>query len=229
MKASAILADLDERIAALRDPATAAIRGVRREVSRALCTEPSALVLAVADDLIERDDGYDRFIAYELVAAHPGAMGALGPGRLRQLGRGMDSWNDVDVFACYVAGPAWRSGRVTDDEIAQWARSTNHWWRRAAVVCTVALNNKARGGTGDEARTVAVCTMVIEDRNEMVVKALSWALRELGKRDPDVVERFIHAHEKSLARRVLREVRTKLRSGIKSPRPRRSSSPRVAP
>ena len=81
MKASAILADLDERIAALRDPATAAIRGVRREVSRALCTEPSALVLAVADDLIERDDGYDRFIAYELVAAHPGAMGALGPGR----------------------------------------------------------------------------------------------------------------------------------------------------
>ena len=223
MKAAAILADLDERIAALRDPATAAIRGVRREVSRALGAEPSALVLAIADDLIERDVGYDRFIAYELVAAHPGAMGALGPGRLRQLGRGMDSWNDVDVFACYVAGPAWRSGRVTNDEIAQWARSNNRWWRRTAVVCTVALNNKARGGSGDAARTVALCTMVVEDRDEMVVKALSWALRELGKREPDVVEQFIEAREESLAPRVVREVRTKLRSGIKSPRPRKSS------
>ena len=218
MKDSAVIADLDTKIGALRDPVTADIRSVRREVSRSLRDEPAALVLAIADDLIERDERYDRFVAYELVAAHAGAMRALGPGKLRELGRGMDSWDDVDVFACYVAGPAWREGRVPDDEIAKWARSTNRWWRRAAVVCTVALNNKTRGGNGDPTRTVAVSRMVVDDRDDMVVKALSWALRELSKREPDVVARFIASHEDRLAPRVLREVRAKLETGLKAGR-----------
>ena len=48
MKASAILADLDARVAALRKPVTADIRSVRVKVSRALKDEPPALVLASA-------------------------------------------------------------------------------------------------------------------------------------------------------------------------------------
>lgn len=215
---AAVLSDLDARLRALRDPATAAVRTVRREISRELRSAPPALVLELADALIERDGTYDRFIAYELVAAHPGSMKALSPSRLRQLGRGIDSWSDVDTFACYVAGPAWREGGVKDTEIAKWARSTDRWWRRTAIVCTVALNNRARGGRGDSERTLAVCAMAIADRDDMVVKAVSWALRELSKREPARVEQFVAEHEDELAPRVLREVRTKLRSGRKSPR-----------
>ena len=46
------------------------------------------------------------------------------------------------------------------------------------------LNLRAAGGTGDAERTLAVCAQLAADRDDMVVKALSWALRELIVWDP---------------------------------------------
>ena len=50
----------------------------------------------------------------------------------------------------------------------------------------------------------------------MVVKALSWALRELVVRDPGAVRTFLDEHD--LAARVRREVTNKLQTGLKQPR-----------
>lgn len=102
-----------------------------------------------------------------------------------------------------------------------WARSPDSWWRRAALVCTVALNSKARRGTGDTPRTLAVCKLLLTDRDDMVVKAMSWALRELIPHYREALEAFVARHENELAARVVREVRTKLATGLKNPRRRR--------
>ncbi len=83
----------------------------------------------------------------------------------------------------------------------------------AALVSTVPLNLRAAGGTGDTARTLAVCGRLAADRDDMVVKALSWALRELIVWDPDAVRSFVAIHD--LAPRVRREVTTKLETGRK--------------
>ena len=83
---------------------------------------------------------------------------------------------------------------------------------------TVPLNSKARGGSGDSMRTLEVCSLLISDRDDMVVKALSWALRELAKRDQISVRRFLNEHQDQLATRVTREVRNKLATGLKNPR-----------
>ena len=77
---------------------------------------------------------------------------------------------------------------------------------------------KSRGGTGESERTLAVCEMLISDRNDMVVKALSWALRELAEREPGRVKAFVRQHERELPARALREVRNKLETGLKNPR-----------
>ena len=129
----------------------------------------------------------------------------------------MADWAAVDTFGCYVAGPAWREGRFGDRVIHKWARSQDRWWRRAALVATVPLNLKARGGRGDTPRTLAVCEMLAADRDDMVVKAISWALREAARRDPEAVREFIARRESDLAARVLREVRNKLATGLKNP------------
>ena len=55
----------------------------------------------------------------------------------------------------------------------------------------------------------------------MVTKALSWALRELSKRDPAAVRGFLAARSGALAALVLREVRNKLETGLKNPGKRR--------
>jgi 3-methyladenine DNA glycosylase AlkD len=107
--------------------------------------------------------------------------------------------------------------QVPDRVIHGWARSTDRWWRRAALVSTVPLNNKARGGRGDARRTLTVCRLLVNDSNDMVVKALSWALRELAKRDPQAVRVFLKQQEPVLAKRVLREVMNKLTTGLKNP------------
>jgi 3-methyladenine DNA glycosylase AlkD len=85
-------------------------------------------------------------------------------------------------------------------------------------VSTVALNVGARGGHGDTERTLAVCRLLADDGDDMVVKALSWALRALAGRDPTAVRAFLDTHQDKLAARVRREVEHKLRTGLKSPR-----------
>ena len=163
------------------------------------------------------DDGFwGRVTAYELIAHHAGAMAALTPSAVRQLGKGLSDWASVDTFACSLAGPAWRDGRLPTRQIQSWLRSKNRWERRTAVVCTVALNVPARGGHGDTVRTLAVCRQVVGDPDDMVVKALSWALRSLVAWDRAAVEAFLAEHDRTLAARVTREVRTKLRTGRKN-------------
>jgi 3-methyladenine DNA glycosylase AlkD len=138
---------------------------------------------------------------------------------LEQLGQGINNWAAVDTFAIYLAGPAWRQGQISDARVKSWARSNDRWWRRAALVATVPLNNKTRGGKGDPGRTLAICRMLVADKDDMVVKALSWALRELAKREPSAVEVFLAEYEETVMPRVLREVRNKLKTGLKNPRP----------
>lgn len=159
-----------------------------------------------------------RFVAYELVHHHKSALASLNTTLLEELGEGLDSWEAVDTFACYLSGPAWREGQVSDTTIKRWARSKDRWWRRAALVSTVPLNLKARGGTGDASRTVDICAMLVRDRDDMVVKALSWALRAMATRGPESTRNFLAQHERVLAPRVLREVNNKLVSGLKNPR-----------
>ncbi|MGH9762167.1 MAG: DNA alkylation repair protein, partial [Blastocatellia bacterium] len=64
----------------------------------------------------------------------------------------------------------------------------------------------------------AVCELLIADRDDMVVKALSWALRDLSKCDPSSVERFLADHTDKLAPLVTMEVRNKLKTGLKNPK-----------
>jgi 3-methyladenine DNA glycosylase AlkD len=159
--AVAIAEELDDRLRALSKLSAEPIRALRREYTRLIAQWPAEVVVQLALELIRFDDFVHRVVAYELVRDHREALNSLKSRTLKQLGHGIDSWEDVDTFACYV-----------------------------------------------------------DDRDDMVIKAMSWALRELAKRDAESVQAFIDEHEDRLAARVLREVRTKLRTGLKNPRRR---------
>jgi 3-methyladenine DNA glycosylase AlkD len=205
------------RISSLSDWRTAVIRAVRREFSKQIAKSDLELVTELAIRLVDRSQFIYRFIGYELVLYHKEALQNLDAKKLERLGKGINDWAAVDTFACYLAGPAWRERQVPDRLIHGWARSGDRWWRRAAVVTTVVLNNKARGGGGDTARTLKVCKMLVNDRDDMVVKAMSWALRELAKRDAAAVRDFLNDQGEALAPRIVREVNNKLRTGLKNP------------
>lgn len=155
-------------------------------------------------------------LAFEMIGRDRKLLGALEYRDLAALGRNLDNWASVDHYSVGIFGVLWRMGVVTNAHIDKLLDSDNFWDRRVAVVSTVALNLKSRGGTGDTPRTLAVCERVVDDHHDMIQKALSWALRELSKRDRDAVYSFLEKHENRLANRVLREVNHKLEFGTKN-------------
>lgn len=184
-------------------------------MARACRRDPAA----VLREMLRLHKAGDRYVSYELARAVPGAVGEASRRQVVALARGLDDWCSTDCFASFVGGVAWREGVLSDKDIAALAASPDRWLRRAALVCTVPLNCRAPGaGEPAARRTLAVCRLLLDDRDDMVVKAMSWALRELGRRDAEPVRRFLAQHGERVAARVRREVGNKLETGRKNPR-----------
>lgn len=191
---------------------------MRRRWSKRLANVSAKQIIRLAHYLIDKFK--HRFVAYELIYDHATAFQSLNAPEIVRLAKTLNSWWTVDMFAATLAGSAWHQGKLPDKLIYKWARSKDFWWRRLALVCTVGLNAKAWGGTGDVRRTLKVCRMLVDDHEDMVVKAMSWALRILISVDRKAVVKFLKQYEDRLAARVKREVRNKLTTGLKTPRKR---------
>lgn len=209
--AQAIQADLES----LPVRNTSSLRSVRCKYSQYLKNDSPDLVFGLARLLLHNER--QRWIAYELVRSHQAAFQQVGASVLEEFGQGIHSWDTVDAFARTLSGPAWLKGQINDELIHRWAHSEDLWWRRAALVSTVALNMRSQGGPGDTPRTLAVCRLLVADQEDMVIKAMSWALRELVVHDPQAVRAFLEKHDGDLNARIKREVRNKLRTGLKNP------------
>lgn len=192
------------------------LRRVVRRFAPELATATPREILRLALTLVARRTVEGRQVGYELVARRNDAMKLLTPAFVRRLGRDNDNWASVDGFAMFVPGRAWLDGRIGDRDVIAWARSANPWWRRTALGSTVSLNVASRGGLGDSPRTMRVCREFARESNPMLAKALSWALRSLAPHDPAAVRAFLQRHRDTLPPIVLREVKTKLRTGRKA-------------
>jgi hypothetical protein len=195
---------------------TQTLRALRRARNAEWRWRAPEFIIGVAMELQSRRA--HRWLGYELIRHHRPAFETLNDEVLGDLSVGLDSWDGVDAFARILSGPAWARGLASDALIDTWAGSADRWRRRAALVSTVALNMPADGGDGDPLRTLAICGHLAGDRDDMVEKALSWALRALAIRDGDAVRQFLAAEDPRLAARVKREVRHKLETGLKNPR-----------
>jgi len=232
---STTVASLARRIAArlrsLPSHDAATLHRLRRQLSKEVAGEAPEIITATAMRLLELSDVPGvKMTAFALVGNHAAALGELDASKLERLGNGLASWGDVDMFGCLLAGRAWRSGSIADSVVRRWASSSDRWWRRAALVSTVPLNVRSQGGRGDTRRTLSICRLLVHDRDDTVVKGLSWALRELAVRDPRAVQGFVEEQALLLAPRVIREVNNKLTTGLKNPRtskPKTKGRPRA--
>lgn len=211
-------ANLLAEIRALPSGYTPFARELRRARTRAWKAKPAAFILGVAMEARAWDRR--RWVGYELVRFHKGAFAALNEAWISRFVKGLNSWDSVDGLGRILTGAAWAQDMISDGLVDAWSRSPDRWLRRLALVSTIGLNTPADGGSVDPARTLTVCACLAGDRDDMVEKALSWALRVLAMRDATGVAAFIAQYESLLAARVKREVRNKLVSGLKNPRKR---------
>jgi 3-methyladenine DNA glycosylase AlkD len=207
--AAALAPKLLGEIAALKTRDTPSVRAVRRRWSAQLKSASAADVLDLARAYEAAAGQGGKWVAYELIRFHRGAFAAVGEVQIADFAGRVDSWGGVDGLGTILAGPAWAAGRIPDALVDRWAASPDQWLRRLALVATV-------GGRIEAARTLPLCRRLATDRDDMVEKALSWALRVLSQQDRPAVEAFMGEADAELPARVRREVRHKLETGLKS-------------
>jgi 3-methyladenine DNA glycosylase AlkD len=112
----------------------------------------------------------------------------------------LDGWAVADNLAnvawrCLIADP----NRL--DDVEGWVESPHLWTRRAALVFTLPWTKAGR----DPERSLAWAVRLKADREWFVQKAIGWWLRELSKRDPERVRRFLADHGAALGGVARRE------------------------
>jgi len=103
------------------------------------------------------------------------------PRQVDRWARDFDSW-DVCDQACQNL---FRFTPFAFDAAAKWARAKPEFVRRAGFALMAGLAVKARQAT--DAQFEAFLPLAVEaasDPRHMVKKAVSWALRQMGKRNP---------------------------------------------
>lgn len=109
----------------------------------------------------------------------------------------INNWDLVDSSASQIVGSYLESG---DRRILyRLAKSASVWERRIAVISTFQIigNNQF-----DDALKLA--KLLIDDDEDLIHKAVGWALREIGKRDAAVEKAYLQAHYKKMPRTMLR-------------------------
>ena len=103
----------------------------------------------------------------------------------------------VDTSAPYIVGDHLldRSRRI----LFRLAGSKDFVRRRLAIVATLAF---IRGG--DFADTLRLAAALVRDEHPLIHRAVGWMLREVGKRAPATLARFLRDHGSQMPRLMLR-------------------------
>ena len=109
----------------------------------------------------------------------------------------INNWDLVDASAPYIFGRHVH-GKGEEERLAL-ARSERMWDRRIAMVST--LHSIRQGETAIVAQ---LAELLLNDRHDLMHKAVGWMLREAGKRDASMLERFLDRHAAEMPRTALR-------------------------
>ena len=115
----------------------------------------------------------------------------------------IDSWDLVDRSAPYVVG-GYLAGRPRKI-LYKLARSANPHERRTAIVSTYFFIRQ-----NDLDDTFGIAEILVNDKEEVVQKAVGSWVREAGKRDPQRLLKFLDKHAAAMPRIILRYAIEKL-------------------
>lgn len=114
----------------------------------------------------------------------------------------VNNWDLVDVSAPTLGQQLFSpETRVesTQAYLAELAAADSLWLRRASVMYTFAALS-----IGQIQPTLTSCVRLVSDNEDLINKAVGWALREVGKRDIEALRDFFRAHISAMPRVTLR-------------------------
>jgi 3-methyladenine DNA glycosylase AlkD len=113
--------------------------------------------------------------------------------------RALNNWDLVDVTVAKVWGNYLIDHPQSRKKLYIWAASKNMWRRRMAMVATAALIK-----SNDLTDALALAQLLLDDKEDLMHKAVGWMLREVGKKDKTKLVKFINIHGSKMSRTTLR-------------------------
>ncbi|WP_102407529.1 DNA alkylation repair protein [Parabacteroides bouchesdurhonensis] len=111
--------------------------------------------------------------------------------------RYINNWDLVDVTCPHIVG-----AYLLDKDrsrLYELAESDNLWEQRIAMVSTVAFIRK-----GQFTDTLALAERLMTHKHDLMHKAVGWMLREVGKKDRNILTDFLEEYATRLPRTALR-------------------------
>ena len=115
----------------------------------------------------------------------------------------INNWDLVDCSAEHIVGA--HLFLKKREPIYRLARSKILWERRIGIMSTFHFIKKE-----DFSDTLAIAELLLHDQEDLIHKAVGWMLREVGKRNRKVSERFLAKYYREMPRTMLRYAIEKL-------------------
>jgi len=109
----------------------------------------------------------------------------------------INNWDLVDLSAPRIVGDYLRNRERS--HLYKLAKSNSLWERRISILSTFTFIDK-----NDFEDALNISELLLNDEHDLINKAVGWALREIGKRDQHVEERFLTKHHFHMPRTTLR-------------------------
>lgn len=109
----------------------------------------------------------------------------------------INNWDLVDLSVPYIVGEYLLDKPRT--QLYVWAQSHSLWERRMAIVATHAFVRRS-----DFTDACALSERLLLSQHDLMQKAVGWTLREVGKRDKEVLTAFLDRHAAIMPRTMLR-------------------------
>jgi 3-methyladenine DNA glycosylase AlkD len=167
------------------------VPGVRRAAKAWLRERPDLWrdeLRALAEELWGRDVNELCRFAIELLTLRSDLLRAADMKLLERLLRNSYTWAYVDAISVHVVGVLVERHHGLCRTLDRWARDDDFWIRRSAML---ALLLPLRDGAGDWDRFAGYADNMLEEKEFFIRKAIGWVLREVSKKRPGCVARFV--------------------------------------
>ena len=119
-----------------------------------------------------------------------------------------NNWDLIDCIADKLLG---KHLLQRDKSILyELAKSDSVWDRRIAIITTFEFIKH-----NDFEHTLQLAAILLNDKHDLIQKAVGWMLREIGKRDEKALLKFLDKHSKEMPRTMLRYAIERLNENIR--------------
>lgn len=112
---------------------------------------------------------------------------------------GINNWDLVDGSAPEIIGGYLYLSKSPRDILYQLAKSDNLWQKRIGMMACFYFIRQ-----NDFSDALKIAEILIQDKHDLIHKAVGWMLREIGNRDVSVEEKFLKKFYKTMPRTMLR-------------------------